>query len=228
MMVQLFLDCVDRATASSTAFVTFREQPMHFKDKQTLSLRLVDPIADDGVWAIIDDGCNSAAQKGNYFQWRWNEHEKRKVENSHGHTLFLRSNSRKSVSSVHQQKRGPHLGTQSGAPRFKWRHSCITSCAAGVSPPAAGPTKVQQRASERQRRTRSHPTWPAKHTPLSAGGWVALVWLLLRPTSARNSTFPQTNGRRREHDQAGPRLDPPALGNRYFRRLALTNATPSR
>ena len=30
VMVQLFLDCVDCATASSTAFVSFREQPMHF------------------------------------------------------------------------------------------------------------------------------------------------------------------------------------------------------
>ena len=58
-MVQLFLDCVDRATASSTAFVSFRERPMHFKDNQTLNLRVVDPIAHEGVWAIIDDGCNS-------------------------------------------------------------------------------------------------------------------------------------------------------------------------
>ena len=31
---------------------------MHCNDNQTLSLRVVDPIADDGVWAIIDDGCN--------------------------------------------------------------------------------------------------------------------------------------------------------------------------
>ena len=58
MMVQLFLDCIDRATASSTAFVSFREQPMHFKDNQTLNLRVVDPIADEGVWAIKNDGCN--------------------------------------------------------------------------------------------------------------------------------------------------------------------------
>ena len=35
MMVQLFLDCVDRATASSTAFFSFREQSMHFNDNQT-------------------------------------------------------------------------------------------------------------------------------------------------------------------------------------------------
>ena len=58
-MVQLFLDCVDRATVSSTAFVSFLEQPVHFNDNQNTELRVVDPIADDGVWAIVDDGCNS-------------------------------------------------------------------------------------------------------------------------------------------------------------------------
>ena len=52
MMFQLFLDCVDRATASSTAFV-------NFKDNQTLNLRVVDPIADESVWAIRNDGCYS-------------------------------------------------------------------------------------------------------------------------------------------------------------------------
>ena len=57
-MVQLFLDCVDRATERSTAFVSFRERLMHFDDKQTLILRVVDTVADDGVWEIIDDGCN--------------------------------------------------------------------------------------------------------------------------------------------------------------------------
>ena len=59
IVVQLFLDCVDRATASSTAFVSFQEQPMHFKDNQTLNLRVVDPIGDEGVRAIIDDECNT-------------------------------------------------------------------------------------------------------------------------------------------------------------------------
>ena len=58
-MAQLFLACVDRATEPSTAFVLFREQPMHFNDNQTLNLPVVDPIADHGVWAIIDEGCNS-------------------------------------------------------------------------------------------------------------------------------------------------------------------------
>ena len=75
---------------------------MHFNDNQTLNLRVVDPIADDCVWAIIDEGCNScchgevwrknaqakmkvwlstylAAQEGNYFQWRWNEHSQWEV-----------------------------------------------------------------------------------------------------------------------------------------------------
>ena len=35
---------------------------MHFKDNQTLNLRVVDPIADEGVWSIIDDECNSYCQ----------------------------------------------------------------------------------------------------------------------------------------------------------------------
>ena len=107
-MVQLFLDCVDRATEPSTAFVSFRERHMHFDDNEALSLRVLDPIADDGVSAIIDDGCNGCydgevwrqnaeakmkvlglhpAQEGNYFQWRWNEQDEGKVENAHGHTI---------------------------------------------------------------------------------------------------------------------------------------------
>ena len=61
MAIQLFLDCIDRATTPSTAFVSFREQPMHFNDNQTLSLRVVDPIADEGVWALLkDDGDKNA------------------------------------------------------------------------------------------------------------------------------------------------------------------------
>ena len=32
---------------------------MHFDDNQTLSLRVVDPIADDDIGAITDDGCIS-------------------------------------------------------------------------------------------------------------------------------------------------------------------------
>ena len=109
-VIQLFLDWVGRGTASSTAFVWFREQPIDFNDNQTLSLRVVDPIADEGVWAITDNVCNSCChgevwrqnaeatieslapsthlgtQKRNYFQRRWNEHDKWKAENSHGHT----------------------------------------------------------------------------------------------------------------------------------------------
>ena len=58
-MLQLHLDCVDRAAESITAIVSILERPMHSEDNQTLTLRAVDPIADNGVWAIIDDGCNS-------------------------------------------------------------------------------------------------------------------------------------------------------------------------
>ena len=59
--IQLFLDCVDRAIASSTAFVSFR---VHFTDNQTVNLRVVDPIADEGVWEMIDDGCNICSHGG--------------------------------------------------------------------------------------------------------------------------------------------------------------------
>ena len=58
--VQLFLDCVDRTTASSTAFVSFREPPMHFDGNQTLSLRVVEPIADEGVGRLLTTGVTVA------------------------------------------------------------------------------------------------------------------------------------------------------------------------
>ena len=58
-MLRLPQGCVDRAAESITASVLIREQPMNSQDKQTLSLRAVCPIAYGGVWAIIDDGCNS-------------------------------------------------------------------------------------------------------------------------------------------------------------------------
>ena len=76
MVVQHFLDCVDRATASSTAFVSFREQPMHFKDNQTLNLRVVDPIADEGVWPIINSCCYGEV-------WRPNAEAKMKILGLH-------------------------------------------------------------------------------------------------------------------------------------------------
>ena len=75
-MFQLFLDCVDRAIASSTALVSFQRQPMKFDDNRTLSLRVVDPIADEGVWAVIDDGCNSCCHGE---VWRQNAEAKMKT-----------------------------------------------------------------------------------------------------------------------------------------------------
>ena len=79
-MLQLSLDCVDRETDPTTAFVSSRERPMLSEDNQTLSLRVVDPIADDGVWAIIDDGCNSGCLGE---VWRQNAEIKMKVFGSH-------------------------------------------------------------------------------------------------------------------------------------------------
>ena len=55
-MVQIFLDCVDRTTEPSTACVLFREQPMHFNDNQTLNLRVVDLIADEGFGRLLMTG----------------------------------------------------------------------------------------------------------------------------------------------------------------------------
>ena len=49
---------------------------MHFNDNQTLSLRVVDPIAAEGVWATVDDGCNSGCHGE---VWRQNVEAKIKV-----------------------------------------------------------------------------------------------------------------------------------------------------
>ena len=83
---------------------------MHPKVNQTLNLQAVDPIGDEDVWAIEEDGCNSCChgevwrqnaeakmkvlrlqpiwiqQKSNNFHWRWNKHDKREAENLNGHT----------------------------------------------------------------------------------------------------------------------------------------------
>ena len=55
------LDCIDRAVESVTEFVSAHERFMHSEDNETLILRDVDITAYDGVWAIIDDGCNSCS-----------------------------------------------------------------------------------------------------------------------------------------------------------------------
>ena len=76
MVIRLFLNYINRVTASSTAFVSFRDEPMHFNNYQTLSLRVVDPIADVGVWAIKDGECNSCCHGE---VWRQNGVTKMKV-----------------------------------------------------------------------------------------------------------------------------------------------------
>ena len=77
MAIQLFLDCIDRATTPSTACVSFQEQPMHALQRQsTQNLRVVDPIAAEGVRAILDGGCNSGCHGE---VWRQNAETKMKV-----------------------------------------------------------------------------------------------------------------------------------------------------
>ena len=49
---------------------------MHFKDNQTLNLIVVEPIADEGVWAMRDDECNSCCHGE---VWRQNAEAKMKV-----------------------------------------------------------------------------------------------------------------------------------------------------
>ena len=88
MMVQLFLNCVDRVTAPSTEFVSLREQPMHVKHNQTQKKREVDPITDEGVWAIKDDGCNSCSHGE---VWRQNAEAKMKVLDLHPIWLHRRA-----------------------------------------------------------------------------------------------------------------------------------------
>ena len=87
-VVPFFLDCVERAIEPSTAFVLFREQLTHSNDNQTLSLRVVDPIADDGVWAIIDEECNSCCHGE---VWRQNAEAKMNILGVHPIRLYRKA-----------------------------------------------------------------------------------------------------------------------------------------
>ena len=60
-VLQLFLDCIHRTVESITEFVSVRERVMHFEITKTLSLRDVDSTADDGAWAIINNGWKSCS-----------------------------------------------------------------------------------------------------------------------------------------------------------------------
>ena len=106
-------------------------------------------------------------------------------------------------------KRGPHLGTHSGAPRFKWRHSCITSCEAGVSPPAAGPPRrfnnEQANARAAAQEDRTPPCLPnTLHSPRE-DGW---LWSgsCFGQEAQERQCFPRPTAAdfAREHDQSGP------------------------
>ena len=49
---------------------------MHFNENQTLILRVADPFAVEGGWAIVDDGCNSCCHGE---VWRQNAEAKMNV-----------------------------------------------------------------------------------------------------------------------------------------------------
>ena len=87
-ILQLSLDCIDRAVEPITEIVSVRERSMHPEDNQTLSLRDVDPTAYDGVWAIIDDGCNSCSRSK---AWRQNAEAKMKVLGLHPISLHKKA-----------------------------------------------------------------------------------------------------------------------------------------
>ena len=55
------------------------------QEYQTTKLRVVDPITDEGVWAIVDDACNSSCHGRS---WRLNAEEKWKMK---GFNSFVRS-----------------------------------------------------------------------------------------------------------------------------------------
>ena len=75
-ILQLSLGCIDRAVEPITECVSVRERSMHPEDNQTPSLRDVGPTTYDGVWAIIDDRCNSCSRSK---AWRQNAEAKMKV-----------------------------------------------------------------------------------------------------------------------------------------------------
>ena len=93
----MFLDCADRALiiasavpmVQPTAMVVTTDKKalvatLH-KDNCTTSLRVVDPYTDPGVWAIVDEGCNSCTHSD---AWRENAEKK---WNKLGFNSYLKS-----------------------------------------------------------------------------------------------------------------------------------------
>ena len=80
---------------------------MHPEDNQTFSLRHVDPTAYDGVWAIIDDGCNSCSRSK---AWRRNAEAKMKVLGLHPCSLHKKATT----------FNGTGRNTKNGKRRFPW------------------------------------------------------------------------------------------------------------
>ena len=73
----LFIDCADRAliipTAMPATIVSKDALVAVHKDRQATHLRVVDPFNDPGIWAVVDDGCNSCCHST-----LWHEDAKRK------------------------------------------------------------------------------------------------------------------------------------------------------
>ena len=61
---------------------------MYSKDNQTLNLRVVDPIAEEGVWAVKDDGCNCCSHGED---WRRNAEAKMKFLGLHTFWIFRKA-----------------------------------------------------------------------------------------------------------------------------------------
>ena len=77
---------------------------MHSEDDQTPSSRAVDPIADDGVWAIIDDGCNSCFHGE---VWRQNAEVKMKVFGLHPILLHRKATTSVNANALQWMSRTP-------------------------------------------------------------------------------------------------------------------------
>ena len=87
-MVQLFLDCIDRATASSKALFHSKNSPCFPKTIKTLHLRVVDAIAEEGVWAMKDDGCNCCSHGED---WRRNAEAKMNILGLHTFWIYRKA-----------------------------------------------------------------------------------------------------------------------------------------
>ena len=73
-VAMVFAKCACSGAREHVALVAGDKKPPKMHEEQgTTKLRIVDPFADEGVWAIVDDGCNSCTHS---TAWRKNAQEK--------------------------------------------------------------------------------------------------------------------------------------------------------